>query len=200
MRARGPSKLGPYGPVVIPLMIAILLGAAPPGHVVPAPPKKPLVVLQTSLGDLTLELWPDRAPRTVEGFLRLVKDGHYDGTIFHRVVREFMVQGGGYTAERAEKAVGTPVPLDPGASNRRFTVAMAGEVGSAAATGQFFINLLDNEFLDPGRRGHGFAVFGSVIDGRGVLARIAESPVQAVDGFPHLPVTPIVIKKAFVVP
>jgi peptidyl-prolyl cis-trans isomerase B (cyclophilin B) len=162
---------------------------------------KPLVTLATSKGEIQIELDAEKAPRTVENFLAYVDDGFYDGTIFHRVMPGFMVQGGGFTPEMQQKRTREAIEneADNGLRNRRGTVAMARTQVVDSATAQFFINLVDNDFLDhrgkdPGS--YGYAVFGRVVSGMDVVDAIAE--VQTASRGPHqnVPVEPVVIQKA----
>jgi len=135
----------------------------------------PKVRLSTSMGDIVLELAPDKAPRTVENFLQYVRDKHYDGTIFHRVIPDFMIQGGGFTADMQQKPTRAPIPLEArnGLSNDRGTIAMARTGNPNSATSQFFINVVNNAMLNaPNPDGHGYAVFGRVIQGMDTVDKI----------------------------
>ena len=134
-----------------------------------------MVILNTSLGDITVELFEDKAPITVENFLTYVDEGFFDGTIFHRVIPNFMVQGGGLTEGLQQKSTRAPIKneADNGESNLRGTLAMARTQIVDSATAQFFINLNDNFFLDHGVRDFGYAVFGKVTDGMDVVDQIA---------------------------
>ena len=134
------------------------------------------VALQTSMGELHIKLEPEKAPKTVANFLQYVKDGHYENTIFHRVINGFMIQGGGMTADLQEKPTRAPIPLESGngLSNKKGTVAMARTSVPNSAAAQFFINVQDNAFLDKTNSpdGHGYAVFGTVIKGMDVVDKI----------------------------
>lgn len=134
-----------------------------------------MVILTTSLGDITLELFEDDAPITVENFLTYVDEGFFDGTIFHRVIPGFMIQGGGMTDDLQEKKTHAPIKneADNGLGNERGTLAMARTQVVDSATAQFFINLSDNAFLNHGFRDFGYAVFGKVTDGMDVVDEIA---------------------------
>ena len=158
------------------------------------------VVLSTSEGDITLELDREKAPRTVDNFLQYVKSGHYDGTIFHRVIDNFMIQGGGMQANMTEKPTRAPIPLEArnGLQNLRGTVAMARTMVPDSATAQFFINVRDNPFLDAAnaRDGHGYAVFGKVVAGMDVVDRIKAVPTTSRGPHQNVPATPIIIRKA----
>jgi len=135
----------------------------------------PVVIMSTSKGDIKIELFKDKAPITVENFLSYVNDGFYDGTIFHRVIPNFMIQGGGFTPDFSQKPTKPPIKNEAknGLKNERGTLAMARTQVVDSATSQFFINLVDNSFLDNGARDYGYAVFGKVIDGMGVVDEIA---------------------------
>ncbi len=158
------------------------------------------VRLATSMGDIVLELDKDKAPKTVDNFVRYVKAGHYDGTIFHRVIADFMIQGGGMKPDMSEKPTRAPIPLESrnGLSNARGTVAMARTMVPNSATAQFFINVKDNTFLDQpnARDGEGYAVFGKVIDGMDVVDRIRVVPTGNKGPHQNVPVQPVLIKKA----
>jgi peptidyl-prolyl cis-trans isomerase A (cyclophilin A) len=158
------------------------------------------VRLATSMGDVVLELDKDKAPKTVDNFVQYVKAGHYDGTIFHRVIPDFMVQGGGMKPDMSEKASRPPIPLESrnGLSNVRGTVAMARTMVPNSATAQFFINLKDNSFLDQpnARDGEGYAVFGKVIDGMDVVDKIKAVATGNKGQHQNVPVQPVLIKKA----
>ena len=137
-----------------------------------------MIKLQTSLGDIVLELDAEKAPVTVENFVRYVKDGHYDGTIFHRVIPNFMIQGGGFDADMKQKETRAPIKneADNGLKNDKYTIAMARTPDPHSASAQFFINVKDNDFLNfsaPTANGWGYAVFGKVTDGFDVVDAIA---------------------------
>ena len=154
------------------------------------------VRLVTSMGDIVLELDKAKAPKTVDNFVQYVKDGHYDGTIFHRVIEGFMIQGGGMRPDMSEKRTRAPIPLEAhnGLSNTRGTVAMARTAMPDSATSQFFINVVDNPNLDS--YGGGYAVFGKVTQGMDVVDKI--KTVQTGNKGPHqnVPLEPVLIKKA----
>ncbi|MCO5763059.1 MAG: peptidylprolyl isomerase [Chromatiaceae bacterium] len=162
----------------------------------------PQVTLQTNKGLIVIELYPDQAPQSVANFLAYVDAGFYDGTIFHRVIPDFMIQGGGFTADLEKKATRAPIPneADNGLKNERGTLAMARTNDPHSATAQFFINHKDNAFLDhSGKtpRGWGYAVFGRVTDGMSVVDAIATTPTGAKGMFPKdVPLETIVIEKA----
>lgn len=141
----------------------------------------PTVVISTSMGDMHVELAQDKAPKTVANFLSYVADKHYDGTIFHRVIGNFMIQGGGFTAEMQQKPTKDAVEneADNGLSNKRGTIAMARTSAPHSATAQFFINVVDNDFLNfsgKNPRGWGYAVFGQVTKGMDVADKIRKVP------------------------
>ena len=167
-----------------------------------APALAQKVRLATSLGDIVVELDAEKAPKTVDNFLQYVKAGHYDGTIFHRVIENFMIQGGGMKADMSEKPTRAPIPLESrsGLSNVRGTLAMARTMDPNSATAQFFINVKDNAFLDQpnARDGNGYAVFGKVVAGMDVVDKIKVVPVADKGGHQNVPVTPVAIKKATV--
>lgn len=161
----------------------------------------PTVTLDTSLGEIRIELFPENAPASVENFLAYVEDGFYDGLIFHRVIPGFMVQAGGHQPDMAQKeAKRDPIrnESDNGLKNLRGTVAMARNPSPHSARAQFFINLTDNAQLDHrgGENGWGYAVFGRVIDGMDVVDAIAGRPTRSVGGSQNVPVEPIVIESA----
>ena len=139
----------------------------------------PVVVLETSMGNITIELFPEQAPISVENFLGYVDAEHYDGTIFHRVIPDFMVQGGRFLPSMQGKQTGDPIKneAENGLKNDEYTVAMARTNAVDSATDQFFINTVDNDFLNNGARDFGYAVFGRVIEGTEVVDSIAAAPV-----------------------
>ena len=166
------------------------------------PQEAPRVKLATSAGDIVLELHADKAPKTVENFLQYVRDKHYDGTVFHRVIDGFMIQGGGFTADLQQKATRAPIALEtkPDLRNDRGTIAMARTSNPNSATAQFFINVNDNRNLNaPLPDGHGYAVFGKVVSGMDVVDKI--KAVATGNRGPHqnVPVTPVVITSATLV-
>jgi len=185
-------------------------GQAPPGtRPVQAPPLQapadapapgnPVVVVSTSLGDITLELFKDRAPVSVENFLQYVSEGFYPDTVFHRVKKGFMIQGGGYTASLMEKPTRPPIQNEAtnGLRNARGTLGMARRAALRSATSQFYINLVDNRMLD--HTGYtpdefGYAVFGRVLSGMEVVDRIAAVPTQTTADMEDVPVDPVIIK------
>jgi peptidyl-prolyl cis-trans isomerase A (cyclophilin A) len=171
-------------------LAALALAAA----VAPAAAQK--VRLATTMGDIVVELDAARAPKTVENFVAYVKAGHYDGTVFHRVIDGFMIQGGGMSADMKEKPTRAPIMLEAGngLSNQRGAIAMARTSNPHSATAQFFINVADNSRLDTA--GGGYAVFGKVVQGMEVVDRIKAVPVADRAGHQNVPVEPVSIKRA----
>lgn len=157
-----------------------------------------MVEFRTSLGTFRIELFADRAPITVENFVSYVHDGFYDGTIFHRVLPDFVVQGGGFTAALEQKPTqaGIKNEADNGVKNTRGTLSMARTQDVNSATSQFFINLADNAFLDHGGRDFGYAVFGEVVEGMDVVDKIAAVPCASRAGHDDVPVEPVVVESA----
>jgi peptidyl-prolyl cis-trans isomerase B (cyclophilin B) len=159
------------------------------------------VELTTNHGRIVLELADAEAPKTVENFLSYVRNGHYDGTIFHRVINGFMVQGGGFTAEMAQKPTQAPIQneADNGLKNNAYTVAMARTGDPHSATAQFFINVSDNDFLNHSSkdmRGWGYAVFGKVTEGQDVVDQIKAVRTGTSRGHQDVPTQPVVIESA----
>lgn len=164
----------------------------------------PHVKLQTNLGDLVIELDAEKAPKTVESFLVYVSEGFYDGTIFHRVINNFMVQGGGFDAGMKQKQTHDPVENEAnnGLKNNRYTLAMARTSDPHSATAQFFINVADNDFLNftaPTPNGWGYTVFGKVIEGTEVVDKMKAVKTGNKGFHQDVPVEDIVIEKATVV-
>jgi cyclophilin family peptidyl-prolyl cis-trans isomerase len=165
----------------------------------------PVVLLETSMGNIKVELNPDKAPITVKNFLAYVKEGHYDGLVFHRVIREFMIQGGGFTPDMKEKRPAhTPIRNEAGNGlrNDRGTIAMARTAVVDSATAQFFINVVNNDFLNHANetpQGFGYAVFGRVIEGMDVVDKVRNVPTGNVRMFQDVPKEPVTIRKASVV-
>jgi peptidyl-prolyl cis-trans isomerase A (cyclophilin A) len=182
---------------LIVLLGFLLQNPAPAAPLQPAP-GNPLVIVDTSAGPITIELFKDQAPVSVENFLQYAREGFYEGTIWHRVVPGYVIQGGGYTASLAEKSTRPPIRNEAtnGLSNARGTVAMARTSDPNSATAQFFINVKDNDFLNAAqsRDGNGYAVFGKVISGMDVVDKIR----VAATGPGDFPNDPVVIKQATV--
>ncbi|HJO92160.1 MAG TPA: peptidylprolyl isomerase [Victivallales bacterium] len=162
---------------------------------------KPMVEMQTSMGNITIQLYPKKAPKTVANFLGYVKSGFYNDTIFHRVIEDFMIQGGGYTAKYVKKPTKAPIvnEADNGLKNTIGTIAMARTSNPNSATAQFFINTADNSFLNykaPTREGWGYAVFGKVVSGMNVVEKIDQVKTGEVGPFyQNAPKTPVIIEK-----
>jgi cyclophilin family peptidyl-prolyl cis-trans isomerase len=162
-----------------------------------APAGNPVVVMETSKGTIKIELYPDKAPETVANFLRYVDDGFYNGTIFHRVIKGFMIQGGGMTPDMNEKMTRAPIKNESanGLANLRGTIAMARTGDPHSATSQFFINHVTNIPLNRGERDEwGYCVFGKVVDGIGVVDAITEVPTGTKGEHRNVPKEPVVIK------
>ena len=162
----------------------------------------PKVKLSTSLGDIVVQLDAAKAPKTVENFLQYVKDKHYDGTIFHRVIDGFMVQGGGFSADMAQKPVRAPIALEAanGLKNDKYTIAMARTSVPDSATAQFFINVKDNAMLNARQpSGDGYAVFGKVVQGTDVVDKIKAVATGNKGGHQNVPSSPVTITSATVV-
>lgn len=167
----------------------------------------PRVKFATTAGDFVVEVYPDKAPKTVENFLQYVKDKHYDGTLFHRVIPNFMIQGGGFDAKFIQKPTRAPVVHEGrealakgGPKNVVGTLAMARTNDPQSATAQFFINVKDNAFLDPTAQSFGYTVFGKVVSGMDVIEKIKVTPTGAAGPFPSdVPKTPILINSATLV-
>ncbi|MDB5798476.1 MAG: peptidylprolyl isomerase [Paucimonas sp.] len=177
-------------------IVILLASAAVAGlPVFAAAADAPQVQLKTSMGNIVLELAPDKAPKSVENFLEYVKSGHYNGTIFHRVIGDFMIQGGGFDSGMRQKPTRGPIQNEAGNGlrNDTYTVAMARTSSPHSASAQFFINVKNNNFLNyPGQDGWGYAVFGKVIKGFDVVDKI--KAVQTGPG--NVPTTPVVIESA----
>jgi peptidyl-prolyl cis-trans isomerase A (cyclophilin A) len=184
-------------------ILFVLLGflLQTPAPAAPAQPASgnPVAVIDTTAGPITVELYKDRAPVSVENFLQYARDGFYTGTIFHRVVPGYVIQGGGYTKDLVEKDTRPPIQNEAtnGLRNQRMTLAMARKRNLRSATSQFYINLVDNPSLD--YRGlapddFGYAVFGRVVEGMDVVTQIGASPTATKQGMENVPVTPVLIK------
>lgn len=162
----------------------------------------PKVKLSTSMGDIVVQLDPAKAPKTVENFLAYVNDKHYNGTIFHRVIDGFMVQGGGFTPDMSQKPTKAPIALEAanGLKNDAYTIAMARTSAPDSATAQFFINVKNNDMLNARKpSGDGYAVFGKVIAGADVVDKIKAVPTSNRGGMGDVPTTPVTILSATVV-
>lgn len=180
------------------LLLSLAVGLAAPALIAQDAAKQPQVLLKTSVGDITLELDPDKAPVTVANFLDYVQQGYYDGTVFHRVIKRFMIQGGGFTPELISKETGEPIVNESGNGlyNERWTIAMARTDDPDSATSQFFINLRMNPTLDAGRGQPGYAVFGRVVEGQHVVRDISLVATGEIDGMEDVPLEPVLIESA----
>lgn len=168
--------------------------------------ENPRVLMKTNLGDITLELYPEKAPKTVENFLRYIDDGFYKNTIFHRVIANFMVQGGGFDTAFKQKPTRAPVDNEAnnGLKNETGTIAMARTSDPHSATAQFFINVANNAFLNftaPNPSGYGYTVFGKVTDGMDIVHQIGKTPTGSGGPFPgDVPKSMIIIQDVSVLP
>ncbi|QSI30561.1 peptidyl-prolyl cis-trans isomerase [Variovorax sp. RKNM96] len=177
-------------------ILAAAIGFAATGYAQQAAPR---VKLATSAGDIVVELDAAKAPKSVENFLQYVKDKHYDGTVFHRVIDGFMIQGGGFTADMQQKPTRPPIPLEAsnGLKNDKYTIAMARTGNPNSATSQFFINVKNNDSLNaPNPDGYGYAVFGKVVAGTDVVDKIRAVQTGNKGGMQNVPVETITIKSA----
>ncbi len=162
----------------------------------------PRVALKTTMGDIVLELYPEKAPKSVANFLDYVKSGHYNGTIFHRVINNFMIQGGGFDKDMKQKPTNPPIENEAknGLKNDTYTVAMARTSAPHSASAQFFINVKNNGFLDyPGQDGWGYAVFGKVVKGTDIVDRIKAVETTSSGMYSNVPAKPVVIESVSVV-
>ena len=169
----------------------------------PALAANPMVEMKTSMGTLVIELYADKAPKSVDNFLQYVKDGFYDGVVFHRVIDGFMIQGGGFEPGMKEKKTRAPIQNEAknGLRNEPGTLAMARTQDPHSASAQFFINLVNNTPLDyPSRDGWGYAVFGKVVQGFDVVQKIAKVPTGNAGFFQNVPATPVIIESAKLLP
>jgi cyclophilin family peptidyl-prolyl cis-trans isomerase len=157
-----------------------------------------MVVFETSMGAFTIELYPEEAPITVENFLQYVDDGFFDGTVFHRVIPNFVIQGGGFTEAMKQKPTRATITneADNGLKNLRGTLSMARTSDVNSATSQFFVNLADNAFLDHGARDFGYAVFAKVVEGLDVVDAIAGVKTGSRGGHQDVPLDPVVVQRA----
>jgi peptidyl-prolyl cis-trans isomerase B (cyclophilin B) len=163
-----------------------------------------MVIIRTTFGDITLELDADKAPKTVENFLNYAREGFYDGTVFHRVIDNFMIQGGGFNADMSQKDSGEPIEneADNGLKNDFGTIAMARTMDPHSATAQFFINVKDNDFLNhtgKNMQGWGYTVFGKISQGEEVLDKIRAVPTTSRGGHQDVPQDPVIIESVEIV-
>ena len=192
-----------YGSQVAFIAVAMLATAACSGKEATKGTDNPVVVFSTTLGDIKIELYPDKAPVTVENFLKYVNSKFYDGTIFHRVIRGFVIQGGGFDVEMKEKQTGPEIKNEAGngLKNTRATISMARTSEVDSATSQFFISVIDNPALDhrdETPRGFGYAVFGKVIEGMDVVDKIVAVPTVNRGMHRDVPEEPVIVKSATV--
>jgi cyclophilin family peptidyl-prolyl cis-trans isomerase len=186
------------------LLCALIFGIAGPAAAQGGPKTEathPRVALETSKGRIVLELYQDKAPKTVANFLQYVKSGHYNGVIFHRVIDGFMIQGGGFTPDMSQKPTKPPIQneADNGLSNDHGTIAMARTGDPHSASAQFFINTVDNASLNhrgKTAQGWGYTVFGKVVEGMDVVDQITKVPTGTKNGMQNVPIEPVLIKKA----
>lgn len=183
--------------IIFSLMVFALMLAGVPA----VSAENPKVLLETSKGMIVLELYPDKAPETVKNFLDYVDAKYYDGTIFHRVIPKFMVQGGGFTADMKRKTPRAPIKneADQGLKNNRGTISMARTGDPHSATAQFFINTINNDFLNhrsKTQQGWGYAAFGQVVEGMDTVDAISAVKTGTRGGFRDVPAEPVVIKSA----
>ena len=203
MNLISPLRLTPAANLLV-LALILTVGFCVWGDDTWAARRPTMVKLQTSQGDIVLELYPDKAPATVANFLQYVKDGHYDGTIFHRVINGFMIQGGGFDAQMNQKTTRAPIKneADNGLTNDAYTIAMARTAVPDSATSQFFINVADNKNLNHSGKnpaGWGYAVFGKVVQGKDVVDKIKAVATTTKGFHGDVPVEPVAIMKATVV-
>jgi peptidyl-prolyl cis-trans isomerase B (cyclophilin B) len=185
------------------LVVSLGLILIPSAGFAAAERSNPLVKLETSMGEIVLELNPEKAPATVANFLQYVKDGFYNGTIFHRVINGFMIQGGGFDANMSQKPTRAPIKneADNGLANDAYTIAMARTMDPHSATAQFYINVADNKMLnhrDKSPQGWGYAVFGKVVKGQEVVDKIKEVATGNLGMHQNVPVEPVTIIKVTV--
>jgi len=168
------------------------------------PKEKPMVIIRTTFGEIKLELDAEKAPKTVANFLHYARDGYYDGTIFHRVIDNFMIQGGGFDTDMQQKVSGEPIEneADNGLKNDFGTIAMARTTDPHSATAQFFINVKDNDFLNHSSKsmqGWGYTVFGKVTEGTEVLDKIRSVRTSSRKGHQDVPTEPVIIESVLIV-
>lgn len=199
MRAdsRFPGRAGRLAMALV-LACSVLIPALAADEAAAGGGGNPVVEIHTNVGQIVVELWPEQAPRTVANFLKYADEGFYSGTIFHRVIGGFMIQGGGFTEDMKKKDTHPPIPLEAGAPNEQYTLAMARTGDPNSATAQFFINLVNNGFLNPAPGKAGYAVFGKVIEGEGVVEQIGRVQTRVLGGMKDVPATPVIIEKVVV--
>ena len=177
--------------------LAGLIATGAAAHAQSSAAAAPQATIRTSMGPIVVELYPDKAPKTVANFMQYARDGHYDGTIFHRVIGNFMIQGGGFTPDMKQKATRAPIALEAknGLKNDAGTIAMARTSNPDSATSQFFINVVDNDSLNyPSPDGNGYAVFGRVVRGMDVVEKIRRVRTGSAGPYRDVPTEPVVIE------
>ena len=180
------------------IVLLTLLLASP----ISAEEKNPMVLLKTNLGEMKIELYQEKAPITVENFLKYVEDGFFDGTIFHRVMPDFVIQGGGYDKDMEKKKTRAPIKNEGknGVKNLKYTLSMARTNDPDSATSQFFVNLKDNDSLDPSSfNPAGYAVFGKVVEGQKIVDKIGKVKTRYINPQWSAPLEPVVIEKAVLI-
>ena len=199
MRIYRSTYLVAFAAVIVLAAVLYLSGQQAPAKIVEVNKMKEMVVFETSKGNIEVELYRDKAPATVENFVRYVREGQYDGTVFHRVIPNFMIQGGGFLPNGSEKRTHAPIKLESrsGLSNKNGTIAMARTNAPDSATCQFFINVKDNGFLDYAPGNPGYAVFGKVVVGMDVVMGITKVKTSSRGPYDDWPVEDVVIKKAY---
>ena len=199
MQVSQPTLLGKLMSLFAGVALSGAALAATPAAAPKAATATPQVEIKTTMGDIVVELNGEKAPKTVDNFITYVKSGFYKGTIFHRVIDGFMIQGGGFDEKLVQKKTNKPIPIESqnGLTNNTYTIAMARTGDPNSATSQFFINVADNDALNyPGRDGFGYTVFGKVVKGQEVVDRIKAVLVDDKGIFQNIPVVPVVIKSA----
>jgi peptidyl-prolyl cis-trans isomerase A (cyclophilin A)/peptidyl-prolyl cis-trans isomerase B (cyclophilin B) len=177
------------------IAFATLIGTVSTSHAAGTPQ----VTLKTNMGNIVIELYHDKAPKSVANFLEYVKSGHYNGTVFHRVISNFMIQGGGFDVSLKQKPTNAPIENEArnGLKNETYSVAMARTSNPNSATAQFFINVNNNDFLNyPGQDGWGYAVFGKVVKGMDVVDKIKNVETTTIGMYQNVPAKPVVIESA----
>jgi len=187
--------------ILVMLLCSLILAGCNGGDILKS--KNPIVKMETSMGNIEIELYQDKSPISVENFLSYVNEGYYDGLIFHRIIDNFMIQGGGFEQDMSQKATKDQIKNEAtnGLKNEKYTLAMARTNIVDSATSQFFINTADNTFLDhrdTTTQGFGYAVFGKVISGMDIVDKMGEVATTTKSGFQDVPVDIVIIKKMYV--
>lgn len=198
MKIRIDAKTAFSSIIILGAILAVTFGVYSTGDLKVTDGKE-IAVFETSKGNFEIELDRAKAPITVENFVAYVKAGHYDGTVFHRVISGFMIQGGGFTPDGNKKSTNAPIKLESnnGLSNKKGTVAMARTMVEDSATAQFFVNVVDNDFLDYTPTNAGYAVFGKVVSGMETIEAIRTVPTTTKFGMENWPTEDVVINKAY---